>query len=100
MLGETMTGTFSVAPGVPESFATASTSMGEVIANAATVNAAAMMTAVGTAVGPIGVEFLIGYAPAQLANLTSSFLVSTGHLMMGAGTTGATVGTYVADGLA
>lgn len=94
-----MSDVLAVTPGVIETFATANMSASDLIALAASGDAAGMMAAVGLAVGPIGVEYLIGYAPAQAANLAASFLVSAGHAMMSAGSMGAATGTYFADGM-
>ena len=96
--GSAMSGVLTVTPGVIESFAAANMSASDLIALAASGDAAAMMAAVGAAVGPIGVEYLLGYAPAQAANLAASFLVSAGHAMMSAGALGAAGGWRTADG--
>ncbi|AFA74310.1 hypothetical protein GPOL_c32960 [Gordonia polyisoprenivorans VH2] len=92
-------GVLAVTPGVIETFAAANMSASDLIALASSADAEAMVAAVALAVGPIGVEYLLGYAPAQASNLAASFLVSAGHAMMSAGATGAAAGTYFADGM-
>ncbi|MDL9937759.1 hypothetical protein QSJ18_13480 [Gordonia sp. ABSL1-1] len=94
------TGVLAITPGVIEAFSAANVSAGDLIALAASGDAAAMLSAVALTVGPIGVEFLLGYGPAQAANLASSFLLSAGHSMLAASSMGTSATMHISDTVA
>lgn len=87
----------TMVPGFLETLTGASTTAGTMITTAATCDASAMTGAVMAAMGPIGVPYVAGYAPAQASNLACSTLVGTVHVMTGGATELSKVGYLATD---
>ena len=77
----------SVIPAGLEAFSAANVSAAESISAAGSADSAAMLGAVGAALGPIGASYLGAYGPAQANNLAGTLLVGGVHAAIGAATT-------------
>ena len=76
----------SVVPAGLQVFADANTAAGELISDAGSADAGTMFSAAAAAVGPIGLHYLLTYAPAQNNNLFSTLTVGAVHGAIGGAT--------------
>jgi hypothetical protein len=76
----------SVIPSALETFTAANTTAGQMISTAGSADSAAHLAAAAVALGPIGVNYLAAYAPAQANNLAGTMLVGGVHAGIGAAT--------------
>ncbi|CAN5615725.1 hypothetical protein BH11ACT6_BH11ACT6_35470 [soil metagenome] len=76
----------SVDPGGVEQFAATNTAVAEMISAVGSADAAANLAAAAAALGPIGITYLVSYAPAQANNLAGTQLIGTTYGAIGAAT--------------
>lgn len=93
-----MSDVFAVKPDGMAAFSSASEAAGSAITTAGSADSAAMLMAAATALGPIGVPFLMAYGPAQASNLAGTLLVGGVHTATGAATNAARSGFISLDG--
>jgi hypothetical protein len=87
----------SVIPEGVAAFATANAAAGQMISAAGSADALANLAAVAAALGPIGVPFLLAYAPAQANNLTSVLELGAVHAAIAAATESAVAAFTATD---
>jgi hypothetical protein len=88
----------SVVPPGLEAFAAANTAAGQMISDAGSADAAAMLSAAAAALGPIGAGYLAAFGPAQANNLASTLLLGALHTTIGAATEAASSAFVATDG--
>jgi hypothetical protein len=89
----------SVVPVGLQAFASANTAAGEMISDAGSADAGAMFSAAVAAIGPIGANYLLSYAPAQTNNLVSTLTVGAVHGVIGGQTVASDAAYLAADGV-
>jgi hypothetical protein len=87
----------SVMPVVLDAFSEANTIAGEMISDSGSLDSAAMFAAAAAAVGPIGANYLLAYAPAQANNLFSALTVGAAHVGIGGATHASNAAFIAAD---
>jgi|RhiMethySRZTD1v2_1073278.scaffolds.fasta_scaffold436651_2 hypothetical protein len=87
----------SVVPAGLEAFSSANTAAGEMISEAGSADSGAMFAAAAAAVGPIGANYLLAYAPAQTNNLVSTLTVGAAHGAIGGATDASNAAFVAAD---
>jgi len=87
----------SVVPAGLEALSSANTAAGEMISEAGSADSGAMFAAAAAAVGPIGANYLLAYAPAQTNNLVSTLTVGAAHGAIGGATDASKAAFLAAD---
>lgn len=87
-----MSSGLTAVPAGMASFAVVNDSAGTLIAATGSADAAAMLAAAATAIGPIGATYLAAYGQAQAANLAATLLLGAVHTGIGAATQAASAG--------
>jgi hypothetical protein len=77
---------FAAVPDGLTAFSAANEAASTAITTVGSADSAAMLSAAGAALGPIGAAYLAAYAPSQANNLAGTLLVGGVHAAIGAAT--------------